>query len=439
MEVDCVTSEVALLNRSAVALAADSAATVTYWNPQASKHEERYFKRANKIFNIISGKPVGLMTYAAGSLQGMPWEVLAKAFRDDRIGHVADTLPAYATNFFDYLAGNRDIFPEVGQLQHLTALVSEAVTAVSFNIIFDDGYKNETDPQKKLQIAENFVSTAEVNVAANGFINDVAEGILDEIRADASSIIDSINSTDEGKFLSSKLGEPLFSRLITLAIERVFKEDLTPLNYTGVVVAGYGDKQYMPQLEQFKVYGIFNNKLIYTRFEDGCKKISFENTSEIVPIAQSTMVNTFRLGADISTLGRIDSYVGVAIDEFAAELVKAGHLSAAANVDPMKTTVTSTFTDKVREHIWTTHGRPLRQVVGMLSPEELAELAETFVSAESLKERVTKPSETVSGPVDVAVISKSDGFIWIKRKHYFNPELNLRFIAKRQQEVSNQP
>lgn len=129
MEVDCVTSEVALLNRSAVALAADSAATVTYWNPQASKHEERYFKRANKIFNIISGKPVGLMTYAAGSLQGMPWEVLAKAFRDDRIGHVADTLPAYATNFFDYLAGNRDIFPEVGQLQHLTALVSEAVTA----------------------------------------------------------------------------------------------------------------------------------------------------------------------------------------------------------------------------------------------------------------------------------------------------------------------
>lgn len=434
-----MTSEVALLNRSAVALAADSAATVTYWNPQAAKHEERYFKRANKIFNIISGKPVGLMTYAAGSLQGMPWEVLAKAYRDDRVGCTADSLPDYAADFFDYLASNRDIFPEAGQLQHLIALVSESVAAVAYNILLDGGYKKETDPQKKTQIAEGFVATAEGNVAADGYINDVAEKILNEIKSDPATIVDNINSTDENKFLSSTLGAPLFGRVIALAIERVFKEELTPLTYTGVVVAGYGDKQYMPQLEQFKVFGIFNNKLIYTRYEEGCKKISFENTSEIVPIAQSTMVNTFRLGADISTLGEIDSYVGVAIDEFVTELVNAGHINATVDVNPIKSTVTAAFTDKVREHIWTTHGRPFRQVVGMLSPEELAELAETFVSAESLKERVTRPSETVSGPVDVAVISKSDGFIWIKRKHYFDPELNLRFVARRKQEVNDRP
>jgi hypothetical protein len=35
--------------------------------------------------------------------------------------------------------------------------------------------------------------------------------------------------------------------------------------------------------------------------------------------------------------------------------------------------------------------------------------------------------ETVAGPIDVAVISKGDGFIWIKRKHYFSPELNPHF------------
>ena len=36
--------------------------------------------------------------------------------------------------------------------------------------------------------------------------------------------------------------------------------------------------------------------------------------------------------------------------------------------------------------------------------------------------------ETVGGPVDVAVISKGDGFIWIDRKHYFRRELNEHFI-----------
>jgi hypothetical protein len=37
--------------------------------------------------------------------------------------------------------------------------------------------------------------------------------------------------------------------------------------------------------------------------------------------------------------------------------------------------------------------------------------------------------ETVGGPIDVAVISKGDGFVWIKRKHYFVPELNHHFFA----------
>jgi hypothetical protein len=36
--------------------------------------------------------------------------------------------------------------------------------------------------------------------------------------------------------------------------------------------------------------------------------------------------------------------------------------------------------------------------------------------------------ESVGGPVDVAVISKGDGFIWIKRKHYFSPDLNSQFF-----------
>ena len=62
--------------------------------------------------------------------------------------------------------------------------------------------------------------------------------------------------------------------------------------------------------------------------------------------------------------------------------------------------------------------------------DEMAELAETLVELQSLKEKVTKPTESVGGPIDVAVISKADGFIWIKRKHYFDPALNPRFLAR---------
>jgi hypothetical protein len=43
----------------------------------------------------------------------------------------------------------------------------------------------------------------------------------------------------------------------------------------------------------------------------------------------------------------------------------------------------------------------------------------------------------VGGPIDVAVISRGDGFIWIKRKHYFSPELNPQFAANYYREVES--
>ena len=46
-------------------------------------------------------------------------------------------------------------------------------------------------------------------------------------------------------------------------------------------------------------------------------------------------------------------------------------------------------------------------------------------------------AETVAGPIDVAVISKGDGFIWINRKHYFERELNPQFFANYYREVEN--
>jgi hypothetical protein len=47
-----------------------------------------------------------------------------------------------------------------------------------------------------------------------------------------------------------------------------------------------------------------------------------------------------------------------------------------------------------------------------------------------LKERVTSPSESVGGPIDVAVITRAEGLVWVKRKHYFDPELNLRYLNR---------
>jgi hypothetical protein len=72
---------------------------------------------------------------------------------------------------------------------------------------------------------------------------------------------------------------------------------------------------------------------------------------------------------------------------------------------------------------------PLMNAVGTLSKEDLAEMAESLIYLTYLKRRITFAEESVGGPVDVAIISKTDGFIWLKRKHYFKPELNHHFFS----------
>lgn len=83
---------------------------------------------------------------------------------------------------------------------------------------------------------------------------------------------------------------------------------------------------------------------------------------------------------------------------------------------------------KLELHSRDWHVTPIIDAVGFLPKEELAQLAESLVNLTSVRRRMSTNAETVGGPVDVAVISKGDGLIWIKRKHYFDPALNNHFF-----------
>ncbi|MEM5650781.1 hypothetical protein AAHB57_28550 [Bacillus cereus] len=92
--------------------------------------------------------------------------------------------------------------------------------------------------------------------------------------------------------------------------------------------------------------------------------------------------------------------------------------------------VLESFENTLEELISDTYSGPLMRNLANLHKEELASLAKALVNLTSLKRKVTSDAETVGGPIDVAVISKGDGFIWIDRKHYFNSQLNYSFFNK---------
>ena len=63
-----------------------------------------------------------------------------------------------------------------------------------------------------------------------------------------------------------------------------------------------------------------------------------------------------------------------------------------------------------------------------LNIEDLADFVESLIKLTATKRKISPEQPTVGGPIDVMVISKGDGIIWMKRKHYFDPNLNHHFF-----------
>jgi hypothetical protein len=90
-----------------------------------------------------------------------------------------------------------------------------------------------------------------------------------------------------------------------------------------------------------------------------------------------------------------------------------------------------TFSDEVNAFCRKEYSNEIMDIVRDMPKEDMATLAEALVEITALRKRVSSTVESVGGPVDVAVITKGDGFVWIKRKHYFDIDKNLDFLYRR--------
>jgi hypothetical protein len=173
---------------------------------------------------------------------------------------------------------------------------------------------------------------------------------------------------------------------------------------------------------------------VKTIFRRSCA-ISAEIGAGIYPFAQSEMVGLFMEGVDESYRQVIVTAIEGFLQGLPSVILSGLSLSAAdersftARMAIAAKQIVQGFSDELSRYSRENNIDPIIDAVAVLPKEELAEMAESLVNLTSFKRRVTADPETVGGPIDVAVISKGDGLIWIKRKHYFSPELNHHFFS----------
>lgn len=229
------------------------------------------------------------------------------------------------------------------------------------------------------------------------------------------------------------LDGPDLGQLAELAHRQRYARPAEFIGFSGVSVAGYGESDIFPSYQLLYVHGHVGDEL----FVSGRKgeSVTHGRGSLIVPLAQKSMIDLFTDGFGFSLWSIIETASQEALRGFAADLEAQGVALAAVDHAELASTRHREFMEKWTRKNWQENYDPLMGVLTSLSVEEMAHLAETLLLLQSLKERVTSASEEVGGPIDVAVITKSDGLVWLKRKHFFDAGMNLRYVTRLQRSL----
>lgn len=423
-----MTAEIAILNTHGIALAADSA--VTFQN--SNSKEKKIYNSSDKVFSLSKFYPIGIMIFGNASFLGLPWEIIIKNYRSYLWKRKFDTLNEYALNFLKYL---ETVIPDTMQEEYFRRSVSayyfalceeikkevEIITEKDGKISLKDVKKSITEIIKKQSknIEEKFEPLPNVPENFSEILLGKRIGIVDEI----------INKYFE-KLPISTTNRKLLHKLAFLINSReVFSN-----NNSGVVVAGYGEKEDFPSLIEIKIDGVIDNVVKYKVIQRA--SISYQHSAIIVPFAQREMVCTFMEGVNPEYQESINVIFSEILNDYPKLLVnniqqipqeRKQEILEALKKESNK--ALSDIMDRLDDYRTQIFVDPVLTAVGALPKDELAVMAETLVNLTSFKRKMSLDAETVGGPIDVALISKGDGFVWIKRKHYFSPELNHQFFS----------
>lgn len=423
-----MTAEAIVMNRSAVALAADSAVTVS--GPGAFKT----FDTANKLFELIKGSNIGVMVYNNMSLNGTPWETIIKAYRKDNQGFSSSQVSDYLEHFLRYLASSTSLLAEEDDVHGVSSIAFDCLIPVA---------KSLEARYAEFVTAKGKIIKTKAYAVLNSICNewelaiDSAEDIAGADLIEQSTLkrkygeeIKDLTLYIFGKF---ELTSTLINRLVKLCLLSVTKQ-MQNASDSGLVFAGFGTEEYFPSYVSTRVSARVLKQVI--RLPESFVQVDVSAPGHIQTFAQDEPALGWITGISGKTRRHIAEHWNYWIKrELPRELRKAmpgGTVLPAAQRNQFVKHVLDLasgqllnffeYMDRYEEEQFI---KPLFESVAALPKDELGLLAESLVNITSLKQRMSvHQSNTVGGAIDVALISIGDGFVWLNRKHYFEERLN---------------
>lgn len=427
-----MTSEVVLMNRQAVAMAADSAVTIS---------GDRYLKTyqsVDKLFPLVEGQPVAVMIYNNAEIMSTPWETVISLYREHARGRPMETVAAYAEDFMEFLSGNPDLFPADHQDTEFFKMV-----AVVFTVIAEEfDYQVEKMKQSNAgrpsdhisaifeyvvgQVHADYQRYPDDNPRANlpCFPDGMGEQVRRRYGGEIDQLLGSLLGSLRNEYSSLQVSEATKAKLRDIGCFAVTKDAFFE-HYTGVVFAGFGSREKFPSMRSYLASSVILG--ILKRKRDRAADINADSGPVFQPFAQDRMIRTFLTGMDQHlrmfvfseslklSMGLVTDVVGRTPNLSDAQRDKIFQDYSQNNLQM----ALHEFFKSIDNYQYAVHTRPILRAVNSLPKKELGETAASLIKLNSFQQKVMHSVETVGGPIDVAVITRNGGLEWSREK----PEL----------------
>jgi len=311
-----MTAEIAIMNKEAIALAADSAVTINTGSGR------KIYNTVNKLFALTKYAPVGIMVYGRADFMGISWESIIKTYRPVIGRKTFGTTNEYVSHFVSFLKtnGKRFFLPEIqrkyfGQIAASAFLNIRNRAEESIKQAFSNKRKiSRRDVQKALDAA---IDEYLKHIASKKPLAGMTRARATKLRRKYGKMV---GSTKASVFQRLPLSRKANSKLSFIPFEVCFRRIFSNSD-SGVVIAGFGDGQIFPFLTSMVFGGVTDNILRYEVNRE--TEIDHDKSAVIIPFAQSEMVESFMEGIDPNCNSMINSYWRTIMSQFPHDVTNA--------------------------------------------------------------------------------------------------------------------
>lgn len=430
-----MTAVVGVLNKRGLAIAADSAVT------RQRNIERKITKNGNKMIRLSNKVPVSVMLTGNGAYLRTQWDIIVRYYRQHRGDIAHETVEACVHDFFRFIADNH-LFCEEELVKswmryELDQLFNTADSKVDFKL-------KESDDEGKLKCCKTYLRSFLIQLRRYrthclkaGVCEQFKDYSLDKFHTYIGDMITDYLSEKEyqedafnyGKFpkdFLAALKDDIESTLmVKLTTRRQYDEDSAELVFTG-----FGSVQEYPSLVSTIVYEGFDNRVNYHIRPEDIICISDEKPVAICPFAQKDVIKSLLRGLYDGYYRSVRNAMQDTYSLFGNNIFDPNKWDKKfENLDFMKflTMLEEVKTDDLDRKFHNANVRYLNKKQHKWEKNlkdydllAMAALAQSLIDLTGFHRILTFSQEGVGGPVDLAVITKNEGFRWLNRKSWYH-------------------